>query len=152
MSDEERPQTLGQLKALVLHRVENLIFMAAEHIYEEELGSGLKALDTLRVAFRLLPPDIRRDLKEDEEEIERIKFKELPAIKGADRRQTIALTFQTTNNYLQFMLEITGKMQRLLYERYLVEEYAKAFWDPAKGRKSGEAEHDGFGKRVKARI
>ena len=117
---EEEPkkeglQPFGDVKNLALVRVVNLLFEVADLIYYKRY---MDAVCRLQIAFRLLPPDIRHDLHEEE--------KKLDAIVEACTKKTITDFYRrllaqhkTAAQSKPELLKIVSAVSELLYQRYL---------------------------------
>jgi len=147
---ETHPQSLGELKVLILNRVEAWTFEIEALLVRNEKDSSEKAMRALWELFVLLPPDIRESVKDAEEKHRQLRGRQ-DKIKGTDPVHSLQQKLRYSYSFNAFIRETIGRIQKLLYERYLVEERKGMLHDPARGKKSGEGEHGGFERRVRAR-
>ena len=124
----EQPKSLGELKLLVLNRIENLLFQVSAFLY---INQGWEALDLLWETFALIPPDIRLKMAEDEQKLEDIRYREMNRIATArfigpqpvDEIDKSKALIKLANSYRSWIRTVVGKIQKLLYETYLREGY-----------------------------
>jgi len=115
IAEEQMPPTIGDVKNLALSKIVSLLFSIAELIFE---GDAIKASQLMQNCFRLLPPDIRRDMKREEEEVEKI-IHVYASINDPDLLRRSLLMRTRARKHLPCLLEILSEINRLLYERYL---------------------------------
>ena len=159
MSETGKVETVGELQVFILQRIEDSLFQLGNLVYSRDRYAASYALDLLWLVFPMLPPDIKRDLSKDQNRLEEIMFKEIPqyANRGVIGRELDEHTKATrivarANHYRPWIKQVISDIQTLLYRRYLPKEVKTEFFDPSKGKKSGEGEHEGFSRRERARI
>jgi len=159
MSDVGKPETVGELQVFILQRVEDSLFQLGNLVYSRNRYAASYALDLLWLVFPMLPPDIKRDMSKQEARLEQIMFQEIPqyANRGVIGRELDEYTKATrivarANHYRPWIKQVLSDIQTLLYRRYLPKQIETAFFNPSQGKKSGDRKHDGYARRVKARI
>jgi len=92
-----------------------LLFEIGELIYR---GQAIAACQRLRIAFLLLPPDIRRDLKKEELEVQAI-ITAYSKTGIPDPTLHFVTQHKKARRFLPRLREILGNINKLLFDRYL---------------------------------
>jgi hypothetical protein len=143
MESEQQPKTLGELKLLILSKVEELIFQTTQL---SMMGHQNEAMTCLYHLFQLLPPDLKRDLKDVDPQIIEYRKKQMESSNTpyyvTDSYTRIKKYEEYSANFTEFIRITLGKIQDMLYERYLRQGYGGANLDEDLG-KADEYEPEG---------